>query len=170
MGGSMDKAKETAMQILSLNAAQGHLQLGIIYEKEKKIAEAEKEFLEAVKSDPTFTFRLINFYAAQKQYDKAFILMEDALKKNPQDMLALYQFGKISAMSGQKLERGEEYLKKYLAHTPAQNEPSIAGATMRLAQIMEKKDNKVEARGLYETALKLDGSLKEAQEGLARLK
>ena len=76
---------------------------------------------------------------------------------------------KIDNLNKQKLDRGEECLKKYLTHTPAQNEPSHAGANMRLAQIKEKRGNKAEAKKLFETALKMDGSLKEAKEGLERV-
>ena len=169
MGGSVDKAKETARQIMALNAAQGHLQMGNIYVKEKKLGEAEKEFIEMVKVDPAYLSGLANFYTGQKQYDKAFTLFEEAVQKNSRDMGAVYQFGKTSAVSGQKLDRGEECLKKYLTYTPKQNEPSHAGANMRLAQINEKKGNKVEAKKFYEAALRLDGSLKEAREGLQRI-
>ncbi|CAN5177582.1 hypothetical protein BH09BAC3_BH09BAC3_00620 [soil metagenome] len=168
MGGSIEKAKETAKGIIPLNAAQGHLQLGNIYVKEKKIPEAEKEFLEMVKADPAFISGLANFYLNQKQYDKAFAVCEDAIKKNPESMAYVYQLGRASAISGQRLERGEECLKRYLAYTPKSNEPSHAGATMRLAQLTEKKGNKMEAKKLFQEALKLDPSLKEAQEGLKR--
>jgi hypothetical protein len=41
---------------------------------------------------------------------------------------------------------------------------------MRLGQIEEKKGNKAEAKKLYELALKTDPTLKDAQEGLQRLK
>jgi len=39
-----------------------------------------------------------------------------------------------------------------------------------LAQIKEKQGKKEEARKLYELALKTDASLKEAKEGLERVK
>jgi tetratricopeptide (TPR) repeat protein len=168
MGGSIDKAKEVAKQIIALNPAEGHRQLGNVYLSDKKPAEAEKEFLEAVKINPDYISLLANFYTNQKQYDKAFALFEEAIKKNPQDYTSIYQVGKTSALSGQKLDRGEECLKKYLTHTPMQNEPSHAGANMRLAQIKEKRGQKAEAKKLFETALKLDGGLKEAKEGLER--
>ncbi|CAN5516674.1 hypothetical protein BH10BAC4_BH10BAC4_24260 [soil metagenome] len=170
VGGSIDKAKETAKQILVLNPAQGHLQLGNIYYKEKKMIEAEKEFVEMVKIDPTYTYGLANFYLGQKQYDKAFALFEDALKKSPDDMTTVYQLGKASALSGQRLDRGEECLRKYLTYIPKNNEPSLAGANMRLAQVMEKKGNKSEAKKRFELALKMDGTMKEAKEGLERVK
>jgi tetratricopeptide (TPR) repeat protein len=169
MGGSIDKAKEVAKQIVKLNPAEGHRSLGNIYLKEEKPAEAEKEYVEMVKADPTYVPALANFYVSQKQYDKAFNLFEEAIKKNPDDMSAIYQVGKTSAISGQKLDRGEECLKKYLNYTPKVNEPSHGGANMRLAQIQEKKGDKAQAKKLYETALKLDSNLKEAKEGLQRV-
>jgi tetratricopeptide (TPR) repeat protein len=168
-GGSVDKAKEVAYQIVKLKPAEGHLQLGNIYLSEKKRNEAEKEFKEMVKADPAYVSGLASFYVKEKKYDQAFTLFEEALKTNPNDMSAVYQLGKTSAISGTKLERGEECLKKYLAYKPKVNEPSIAGANMRLGQIYEKKGKKLEARKLFEAALKEDGSLTDAKEGLDRV-
>lgn len=169
MGGSVEKAKEVAAQIIRLKPAEGHRQMGNVYMHEKNTAEAEKEFIEMARVDPTYVSGLANFYTGQKQYEKAFTLFEESLKKNPEDYLSIYQIGKTSALSGQKLDRGEECLKKYLTYTPKQNEPSHAGANMRLAQIKEKKGSKAEAKKLYETALKMDSNLKEAKEGLERV-
>jgi tetratricopeptide (TPR) repeat protein len=168
-GGSVDKAIEMANEIKRVKPAEGHRQLGNIYYREKRFAESEKEFIAMSKADPTLTSGLANFYVLQKQYDKAFAISEDALKQNPNDMVATYQIGKLSALSGQQLDRGEACLKKYLAYSPQKNEPSHAGANMRLAQIMEKRGKKVDAKSLYELALKADATLKEAKEGLARV-
>jgi tetratricopeptide (TPR) repeat protein len=169
MGGSVEKAREVAKQILSLKPAEGHLQIGNIYMHEKKTIEAEKEFILMAKSDPAYVSALANFYTSQKQYDKAFQLFEEAIQKNASDFIAIYQYGRTSALSGQRLEKGEAYLNKYLTHTPEKNEPSHAGANMRLAQIYEKKGNKKEAKRLYEASLKGDNTLKEAKEGLERV-
>jgi tetratricopeptide (TPR) repeat protein len=168
-GGSVDKAIEIANQILAINPAQGHRQLGNIYYREKKYAESEQAFIAMVKADPSLVSGLANFYTLQKQYDKAFTLFEDALKTNAEDMLSIYQIGRTSALSGQRLDRGEECLRKYLNYTPKSNEPSHAGANMRLAQIMEKRGKKTEAKALYTLALKGDANLKEAKEGLERV-
>ncbi len=168
MGGSFEKAFQMADQIQKINAPQGHLQRGNILLAEKKVQEAEKEFLEMVKADPAYNGNLVNFYIGQKKYDKAFALMDDLQKKNPDDFRIIYLIGRTSAVSGLQLDRGEAMLKKYLNYTPKPNEPSIAGANMRLGQIAEKKGNKSEARKYFESALKLDGTLKEAAEGLQR--
>ena len=169
MGGSMDKAKEMSKQIGVISPVQGHRSMGNILVQEKKMDAAEKEYLAMVTLDPNFSQVLANFYFGQQKYDKAFTLFEESLKKNPKDMAAMYQIGKASALSGQRPDLGEECLRKYLNHIPGPNEPSHAGANMRLAQIYEKKGNKPEAKKLFETALKMDASLKEAKEGLERV-
>lgn len=169
MGGSVDKAKEMANEIMKIKPAEGHLQLGNIYYKEENYTAAEKEFITMAKLDPDYQSRLANYYLNQKQFSKAFDLFEESLKKNPEDMLSTYQLGKASAISGERLDRGEACLKKYLTYQPKQNEPSHAGAQMRLAQIVEKKGNKAEAKKLFTQALKADASLKEAKEGLERV-
>lgn len=169
VGGSVDKAIEIANEIFKLSPAEGHRQLGNIYYREKRFVEAEKEYIAMAKANPTFVIALANYYVGQKQYDKAFNLFEESLKTYSGNMLATYQIGKTSALSGLRLSRGEECLRKYLTHTPKQNEPSHAGANMRLGQIMEKSGKKLEAKKLYEAAIKGDATLKEAKEGLERV-
>jgi tetratricopeptide (TPR) repeat protein len=168
MGGSMTKAKAQAMEIIKLNPAEGHWQMGSLFAREKNYPEAEKEFAIMLKINPSFVRNLGGYYADQKQYDRAFSSFEEALKANPEDYPTLYNYGKAVAKSGQKLDRGEECLVKYLGHSPSYDEPSLAGAYMRLGQIKEKKGNKAEARKYFEQALKQDDSLSEAKEGLKR--
>jgi tetratricopeptide (TPR) repeat protein len=169
MGGSMEKAKEMARQIMAISPAQGHRSLGNLYLKEKNLPAAEKEYLEMARIVPALLPVLGNFYVNEKMHSKAFALFDEQLKKNPTDMLAAYQFGKVCALSGQRLDEGEQYLVKYLSYTPKTNEPSHAGANMRLAQIYEKKGKRSEAKQKYEAALKMDSNLKEAKDGLSRV-
>jgi tetratricopeptide (TPR) repeat protein len=169
MGGSFDKARAEAKIIAKYNEADGHRALGMIYNKEERYADAEKEYLAAWKSNPAYHASVVTFYVARKEYDKAFNFLESLLKPDPENYQVIYQIGKTSAVSGQRLDRGAECLLKYLAHTPKENEPSHGGANMRLGQIHEKRGNKVEARKSYELALKLDPTLKDAKEGLTRV-
>lgn len=169
MGGDIEKAKEMARELKKLKPALGHLEMGNICLFEKRVNEAEQEFLEMVKADTSFVYQLGSFYVQQKQWNKAFDVFEKVVKQNNTNFPAIYQIGRISALSGIRLERGEECLKKYFAYQPKQNEPPQAAAKMRLAQIMEKKGNIVEAKKLYQDALKQDPSLKEAKEGLERV-
>lgn len=96
-------------------------------------------------------------------------LLEESIKNPPENFLHQYWYGKIAALTGINMERGEQLLLSYLKHTPAKEEPSHAGANMRLGQIKEKQGNKEEAKKYYEAALKLDGKLEGAQKGLERV-
>jgi tetratricopeptide (TPR) repeat protein len=96
-------------------------------------------------------------------------LLEESIKTNPENFLHQYWYGKITALTGINMDRGETFLLSYLKHTPTKDEPSHAGANMRLGQIKEKQGNKVEAKRYYEIALKLDGKLEGAKKGLERV-
>jgi len=170
MGGSMEKAKAMANEVMKLNEAEGHWRLGNLFVSENNMAKAEEEFGKMVKANPDYVKNLATYYSDQKKYAKAVELFEEALKRTPNDYPTLYQYGKASAISGLKLEIGEECLKRYLTYTPQYGEPSVAGAYMRLGQIQEKKGSKTEAKKSYESALKLDASLKEAKAGFDRVK
>ena len=170
MGGSEEKAEATARDIMALNPAEGHRALGNVFNRTKRLEEAEKEYREAVRLDEKLTPVLANFYVAHQQFDKAFLLHAKDIEKNADNMLAHYQYGRTAAISGRNLDIGEKSLKKYLTYTPKENEPSHAGAYMRLAQISEKRGNQEEAKKLYEQALSKDPTLKEAKEGLQRVK
>lgn len=170
MGGSFEKAHEVALQIKKLNPAEGHLAAGRIFTKEEKFVEAEKEFVAMAKANPDYVGGLANFYVSRKQYDKAFAIYEALLAKDSQNMQTVYQLGRLSAVSGTRLESGEANLKKYLTYQPKAGEPSLAAAHMRLGNIYEKKGDKAAAKKAYETSLKLDANMQEAKDGLARVK
>lgn len=96
-------------------------------------------------------------------------LLEESIKTTPDNFLHQYWYGKITALTGINMERGEAFLLSYLKHTPTNEEPSHAGANMRLGQIKEKQGNKVEAKRYYEAALKLDSKLEGAKKGFERV-
>jgi tetratricopeptide (TPR) repeat protein len=102
--------------------------------------------------------------------NEVFPLLEEQLKRTPDHHLYNYWYGKCSAITGLKLDRGDECLQKYIAFTTAADEPSIAGANMRLGQIKEKKGNKAEANKYYGISLRQDASSKLAKEGFERTK
>lgn len=96
-------------------------------------------------------------------------LLDESLKTSPDNFLQQYSYGKMAAITGTNLDQGERWLLRYLNHTPATGEPSLAGAHMRLGQIKEKQGNKIEAKKNYEMALKMDARLDGAKKGLERV-
>jgi len=103
---------------------------------------------------------------AEGKYDDAFNAFESLLKDHPDQIAALYQIGYISATTGQRLDRGEAALKKYLTHTPNDKQPSLAYAHYRLGDIYREKEDTAMARKEYQAALALDPNLKPAADAL----
>jgi tetratricopeptide (TPR) repeat protein len=172
MGGSVEKAREQAAEIARRDALRGYRAVGRIAEYEKNFdaalavyARAEKEF--PGKREPFFW--MTNLYSKQKEYGKAFDVMEKLLTQQPAELLACFQIGNLAAQSGERLDRGEECLKLYLAREPKKTEPSLAATHLVLGRVYEKKGSRDLARREYEAALKIDPSLKDAQEALKNL-
>ncbi len=86
LGGSMTKALEQAEEIRKRNALRGYLELGGLYERDRKFAEAEKAYLGAAKEKSdrhVGEYRLGVFYQNTGAYDKAFDLFESMIAANP---------------------------------------------------------------------------------------
>ena len=84
-------------------------------------------------------------------------------------MPAFYHLGRTASLANTNLARGEEALKKYVAYTPKENEPTLASAHYYLGAIYEKQGRKAEAKQAYQAALKLNPSLTRASEALKRV-
>lgn len=173
MGGSYDKALEQAKEIKTRDPLMGHRAFAFVYAQQKKPELAKKEFTDAVAEQPNsgraHTFLAQYLANTEKNYKAAFEELETSIKLEPAYMSAWYSLGRTAGVAGTNFARGEEALKKYLAYTPKENEPSHAGAHYWLGAIYEKQGRKAEAKQRYETALKLNPSLKQASEALKRV-
>jgi tetratricopeptide (TPR) repeat protein len=172
LGGSTAKAHEQAEEIRKRNALRGYLELGGLYEREKKPVDAEKAYLAAAKEKSdrhVGEYRLGVFYQNTGAFEKAFELFESMIATNPTEFGALFQIGKTGAMSGQRLDRAAEALEAYLQTTPGRNDPSLAAAHWRLGMVHEKRQDRQRAKTEYETALRLDPAFKPATESLKKL-
>jgi tetratricopeptide (TPR) repeat protein len=172
MGGSVEKAREQAAEIRKRDAVRGVLAFVTIHMNQKDPAAAERELKQAVQktpAEPRLRVALGNFYQGQEKWEAAFETLEAVVKADPDRWDALYQIGRAGALSGQRLDRAEQCLKRYLAHTPSGDDPSLAHAHFRLGMVYEKKGDRTQARAEYRTALKLDPGLKDAQEALKKL-
>jgi tetratricopeptide (TPR) repeat protein len=110
-----------------------------------------------------------NLYVAEKKYAEAFALLDELIAQNPANKVMLYQVGRLAAISGLQLERGEAALKEYFQHTPAPNEPPLYNAHWRLGTLYERKGDKAAARAEYQTALQLRPDYTAAQNALKKL-
>jgi tetratricopeptide (TPR) repeat protein len=108
-------------------------------------------------------------YVGEKKYSEAFAIYEEILTTAPDDYAALYQIGRLAAVSGQRLDSGLAALRRCLKMTPPADQPGTAPTNWRLGNILEKKGDKAGARVAYEAALKADPKFAQAIESLKKL-
>jgi tetratricopeptide (TPR) repeat protein len=108
----------------------------------------------------------------EKRTAEAFAEFTAALQAQPDDAVALYQFGRLAGLTGQELERGAAALERYL-ELPERMLPQAPGYVAghwRLGQLRERQGDREGARAALEAALRLDPAFKPAAEALRRLR
>jgi tetratricopeptide (TPR) repeat protein len=106
-----------------------------------------------------------SLYVAEKKYAEAFAIYEDVLREKPDDGDALFQIGRLAAISGQQLDRGLAALRKYLTIEGGNN----ARTQVRIGNILEKQGDKPGAKTAYEAAIAIDPAFTQAIESLRKL-
>jgi tetratricopeptide (TPR) repeat protein len=173
MGGGVDKAREQVAALMARNPYQGRLQDAAVAENQKDTVVAERTLRALVAAFPDSSapaVRLGISYLNLKRYDDAFRVLEDRLRRSPNDGSALYQLGRTGAVSGTRLDRAQWALDRYLKMPHARGTPSIAAAHWRMGMVVEAKGDRTTARTEYETAVRLDPKLAGAKASLDKLK
>jgi tetratricopeptide (TPR) repeat protein len=116
------------------------------------------------------TLALVELDVSEHKFDEAFAELDEVRRRHPDSRVADYQFGRASAMCGQRLDQGAAALRKYLATTPDEDQPPLWAAHWRLGQILEKRGDTPGARAEYAIALKLNPTQPQLLEAAGRLK
>jgi tetratricopeptide (TPR) repeat protein len=172
MGGSKEKARAAAEEVRKRSAWLGYQAWVQIYQNEKDAAGAERELRTGIRTFPDSAqpyLGLGTLYQQSGEYGKAFDLYEELVARRVGEKSALYQIGRAAAISGERLERGEEALKAYL-QSAGPKDAMRAGAHWRLGMIHERQGKTDFARQQYEAALAVDPKHKEAKEALKKLR
>ena len=174
MGGSMDKAKAEAQEIIALDPYRGTMQLGNIAQRQKDLpgAAAAYEKASQMPADSnggawgSWVFTL----EEQGQFAPAFAAIDARLAKDPGDLVALTLLGRAAAMSGERLPEGLAALKKLAADPPTKGfRISPAGVHYRMGQILEKQGDPTAAMAEYNAGLALDPKNKNIKEAIEKL-
>jgi tetratricopeptide (TPR) repeat protein len=171
-GGSRTKAREQLAEVRLRNAFRGHLAAAQLATAEPDLLLAERELRDAVRLFPDSTAGptvLAAFLGRQRRFAEAAQVLEDHLRRRPADRAALYQVGRLGAVSGERLDRAEEALRRYLSGSPGPGEPPHAAAHWRLGMIHEHRGDPARAREAYREALRLDPKHRNAGEALRKL-
>ena len=176
MGGSVEKAREQQREIAKRDPVRGHLAAASIHWHDKDTVATERAFRAAALAAPDSVVVAIQLSQRQQAWGRtaaAFATLDEFLARHPTDIAARYQVGRLAAISGQHLPRGERLLRE-LAAAPAWNavsfRPSKALVQYRLGMVLDKQGKKPEARAAYQSAIALDPDLKLAKDALAALK
>ncbi|MBI2214216.1 MAG: tetratricopeptide repeat protein [Acidobacteria bacterium] len=157
MGGGIDKAKAEAAEIAKRDSVRGARELAAAAINKNPANMALRRDLGYI-------------YQQTEEWAKAYSTFSAVVVADPNDMVALYQIGRLAVMSGTYLEQGEQALQKYLEYTPKGDEPPLKWAHLRLGAIYEKEKRADLARAQYQLALKLDPQFKEAKEASNRIR
>jgi tetratricopeptide (TPR) repeat protein len=177
-GGSMRRAREHATEIARISPMRGHIASGMIHEREKNSAAAEREYLAAssIAPDSAAPFMALGaLYQRVEQWDKAFGAYERVLALSdievPEALSAYYQFGRTGALSGRRLEDSEQSLKRWMEQAPAETSGRrVARTRARLGTVYMHQGRKDLALTEFDAALKLNPKDADARAGLARLR
>lgn len=172
MGGEPEKAVAHANEIKKRDSIEGHRAFARIHTRQKKTDLARKEFVDAVRENPKSArahYLLATFLWSEKNWTGSLQEIEAALKLDPNFMPAYYRLGAIAGNSGQNLGRGEDALRKYLAYTPKQNEPSHGWAWYFVGLIQEKQGKMAEAKASLQKAQKILPNAKDITDALKRV-
>jgi tetratricopeptide (TPR) repeat protein len=138
MGGSVEKAKEQAAEIVKRDPVRGAIAQANVAMNQKDGAKAVSVLTAALAKapgNPRLQMSLGSIYITQEHWDDAFTTFEAVLAADPNHWNALYQVGRTAALSGKRLDQGKSALERYIAGTPGSESPPVANAHYRLGMI-----------------------------------
>jgi tetratricopeptide (TPR) repeat protein len=171
-GGGMDKARAEAAAAEQFDPYRGALLTGRVLERSKDVAAAEARYRSLLTAFPDSSApaaAIASLFQSQKRWAEAFALIDAWLLKWPNDPVMAYQLGRTAALSGERLNEGEDALKTFLAR-PGKGRPvNDAPGHYRLGMILERRGDLVGAIEQYERAHRLDPYYEEAEAAFQRL-
>ena len=173
VGGGMEKAKDRAETIASIDVYHGHIAHAVIAKREDDFEAAESSYLAAaaVDSQNAEGWSLLGtFYLDRERPLDAVPVFERVRELAPDDLVAVYQLARAHSDSGDDLAAAEEGFKAYIAAEDRPEEPEVASAHWRLALVYEKQGRREEAMAELDEAIRLNPEHVMAVESRGRLK
>lgn len=108
-------------------------------------------------------------YIGDKKFAEARTELDAVLAVEPGNYAALFQTGRLAALTGEQLDRGVAALQKCLAVEPTAGAPRHDAAHWRLGNVWEKKGDRPAARAAYRAALAVNPRFQQAIDALEKL-
>jgi Tfp pilus assembly protein PilF len=172
MGGGLDKARDQATQVAKYDQATSHWILALVAAKEKRRADEENEFQQAIKvakNPAQYWMNLASFYRARSRFDEMQKAISQALAQPNKSAEVYYNAASELFQSGKDFASAVQYLKQYLASNAMVEDAPAFRAHYLLGQIYEKMGNKPDAAAEYKASLALASGFAPATKALGRL-
>jgi len=163
-GGGRDKAEAALPAIDALHASYGELARGQIASANKDPAAAQRHFEAAVTADPASIrarTALANLHLRAQRNSDARGVWQQVLQAEPANVYAVYQLGRLAALTGEELDQGLSQIDQFLAVADKPSDLSVEGAHWRRGQILAKLGRTDEARAALQLASAGDKQLAE---------
>ncbi len=175
MGGSPEKAAETAGTISGLDEFMGHIADAFLAETAEDAAGTEVAYVAAAKVDttnPDGWGALGMYYMRSEQYEKAVPVGKRIFRLAPDAWESPYQLGKAYLMLGEDLDEAEQWFRIAIDLIAAEKRPDehrLASAHWRIGMIEERRGDLEAARSSWETALTIEAEHEEARAAIDSL-
>ena len=141
VGGNKDKGIRQAEIIEAQDPLYGAYAWAGVHEGKNELDRAEASFKRAVELDTSSTYyaryALGYFYERHEEYAEAVAVFKDILAKKPDEMVAVFQVGKICVITESDLDEAETCFKRYLEVEAPPNAPDWAAAHWRLGMVYD---------------------------------
>lgn len=172
VGGGKDKARRQAEQLAPKDAAAAYWITGLLAEKDKDLAAAEREYRAAVdasKGDGGRWLDLASFYKRAGRTADMQHAIDKAVAAERKRGEVFYEAATILYESGLDLGAAAKLVRHYLDSENKVEEAPAFRAHYLLGNILEKQGQKQAAVAEYRAALDLNGDFTDARNALQRL-
>ena len=171
MGGSMDKAREQAAALVTLNPLRGHLAFARIAMRQKNDSATILAHEAAIAAAPDSTagyYGLGSFHRSRNRFPESLRVYDRLLQRRNDEIVAHALYGIVAALGGIEMERGERELKYFLANTPKENTTpqSFSNVHYRLGMIYDKTGRPELAQKEYAEAVKWNPKNEDARKAI----
>jgi len=137
LGGGLEKAQATALQIATVDPAEGHWSQAKLAEKRKEYSSAEEHLRRAIEVSPKVGrfIELARFLARQGRYQESDQSFARAEKIAPNSPRLLFAQADLYIKHGRNLELARDLLKRYLTLALSPEDPPRSQAEKLLRQV-----------------------------------
>jgi tetratricopeptide (TPR) repeat protein len=173
VGGGEEKAQPLIEKLMAMDAAEGHYATGICRAQKKDYPAADAEFTKSLEGKPKTANRIYDigdYFLQRKNAEKLLAVAGAGEELAPPDPRGKFYRGVALILQNLKSAEAEKFLRDYLQLAPMNSDyPRPWAAHYWLGRLQESQKNPAGARNEYQTALKLNGKYKPAQEALKQL-